>query len=297
MARRTNVFAGAVLASLALTPDAGAVELIRFDEAGRDFATTLNRQVDARFDAAFAAMHLRADSMAGLTVTAVTGDSVCFYPPGRSFADDHPGMRAFYRPEENDWCVPRKVLAFHYEPGPAAIPAPKPYGATDTARCRWVWQTGGGFGLWTERCAFETGTWAVEYNAESQTFMLSVNGESPSVVMRAFPLTHGTIEGLLPALAAEGLIPDDGECVFAPAEGLAPKAGRTFFEIVPVGERRRAYEAQPADEVPEPACGDYGMSADGVSFFFTDAAIPGFAFYVNLGQDGTLIDETSIRKL
>jgi hypothetical protein len=273
-----------------------ANELVRFDDASRDFSTAIGRQVDGVFATDFAAAHLKGNAAQLLYITALAADTVCFYGRGDAFELAGSAMEPFLRQDEGDWCVPRAALSFRYTASTETSLPPKPYGATDVAACQWNWKTGGGLGLWTETCGLETGTWAVDYNDDASGFVLTVNGENAFTVVQAFPMDISGIEAVIPVLDKRGLLPSGGECVFAPVEGMPPQGTRHFFEIVPVGARKKAYDALPSDEVPEPPCGDYGMSASGVSYFFTDDAIPGLAIYVNLGQDGTMIEESSISK-
>ena len=59
-------------------------------------------------------------------------------------------------------------------------------------------------------------------------------------------------------------------------------------------DRVAAFEATPEDEVPEPPCGDYGWPTHGVRYFMTDQRFPGRVVYVDIGQDGTMFDDTTI---
>jgi hypothetical protein len=53
---------------------------------------------------------------------------------------------------------------------------PVPDWQTDAA-CTWEWREGGGFGLWTERCALSTGLWEILWDAEAGAFIQVVEGE------------------------------------------------------------------------------------------------------------------------
>jgi hypothetical protein len=71
--------------------------------------------------------------------------------------------------------------------------------------------------------------------------------------------------------------------------------GRRHHEIRPQGRRLAQLLATPADQVPDPPCGEYGASTHGVRYFVTDVRHPTRVLYVNLGQDGTQIAPSSIR--
>jgi hypothetical protein len=192
-----------------------------------------------------------------------------------------------------------------------ALPAsaqqpPKPTHSSDAELCRWIWwsgalPTGGSIGAWTERCDLPTGLWELDYTATLPGFWLTIDGEARIPVIHVFakPADAG-IDAILPALRGGGHIPDDDECVFAPpSEWTLMTVGPTqktqaLFEIVPVGPRLAAIEATPDDEIPEPQCGDYGSSTHGTRYFVTDTRHPDKAVYLDLGQDGTMFDHTSV---
>jgi len=184
---------------------------------------------------------------------------------------------------------------------PAFAEPPKPTHSTDAAHCSWVWQTGAGLGVWTEKCAFQTGLWQLKFDPADAGFSLFVDDDNSGLVLAAFakPADAG-IAAILPELSKRGLIPDDDECIFRPASaatlatvGRAPKT-RAFFEIMPVGKRKAALDATPSDEVPDAPCGDAGWAPDGVSLFMTDATHPTGVVYMNLGQDGTMFDPSTV---
>jgi hypothetical protein len=67
------------------------------------------------------------------------------------------------------------------------------------------------------------------------------------------------------------------------------------YEIVPTGKRlARVQAANAQSEVPGDECGQYGVSANAQRFFQISTANPTKALFVNLGQDGSLLDVDSI---
>lgn len=182
--------------------------------------------------------------------------------------------------------------------GPAlAEQPPKPTESTVPGKCEWVWKTGGGLGVWTERCTLETGVWGVTFDEKLGGFVLTVDGADPMTVLQPFSkAADADVSAILPELVKRGYVPET-ECIFAPADTSyipAPPTGQSFYEIVPTGARLKAFEALPSDEVPDPPCGDYGMAPDGLQYFMTEAAHPDRVVYVNLGQDGTMFDPKTI---
>jgi hypothetical protein len=194
------------------------------------------------------------------------------------------------------------LLAFLAAVAPAlAGQPPKPTDSTDPDHCTWVWQTGGGLGAWTEQCKFDTGLWQLKYDDNPAGFSLFVDDENTGVVLAPFakPADAG-VEAILPELRQRGLIPDDDECAFQPANsdviasiGPTPRT-RAFFEIMPTGKRNKTFDATPEDEVPEPPCGEVGFDPDGIRLFMTDVTHPTGVVYMNLGQDGTMFEPRSV---
>ena len=179
---------------------------------------------------------------------------------------------------------------------PALAQPPKPTESVDPARCQWEWKTGAGIGAWAERCDLTTGLWELKFKGDLPGFVLTIDGEESQTVLQPFAKpADGDIAAILPELRRRGYIPDDGECVFQPVADLGP-AVRTlaFFEIAPTGARKAAYDATPEDTIPDPPCGDYGVSPDGMRYFMTDTAHPDRAVFVNIGQDGLMFDEKTV---
>ena len=182
----------------------------------------------------------------------------------------------------------------------APVQPPQPTTSTIPGKCTWHWQTGAGLGVWTERCE-ANGVWELTYRADLPGFALTIDGAESGAVIHVFQKPAGAdIAAILPELRKRGLIPDDDECIFAPVSdetllGIAPlPPGRSAFEIVPMGKRKATLDATPADEVPEPPCGEYGWGPEGVRYFITDRAHPSAVVYLNLCQDGTMFDPATV---
>jgi len=182
----------------------------------------------------------------------------------------------------------------------AAERPPMPTGSVAPGKCTWEWVEFSGVGVWAETCDLN-GVYQVVARTDPPQLVLMVDGEPGDTVVQAFDKpADADISAILPALRKFGYIPDDDECVFQPASdatlqmiGPAPRT-LAFFEIMPTGSRLAAFEATPEDEVPEPPCGDYGWSTHGTRFFQTDTAHPEKVVYINIGQDGTMIDPRTV---
>ena len=63
---------------------------------------------------------------------------------------------------------------------------------------------------------------------------------------------------------------------------------------MPTGKIKEAFDAQVQLEVPPPPCGEVGYAADFIGFFMVHKDHPDRVVFVNLGQDGTMIDPFSL---
>jgi hypothetical protein len=172
---------------------------------------------------------------------------------------------------------------------------PMPTGSSVPGKCTWEWMTGAGVGIWAERCDLDTGVWVPRFDADLPGFVLTVDGKDAGTILQVFDKpADADVSAILPTLRSRGHIPDDDECVFAPAAIRPAPRTIAFYEIRPTGSRLAAFEATPEDEVPEPPCGDYGWSTHGVRYFTTDLRFPERVVYVDTGQDGTMFDDRTI---
>jgi hypothetical protein len=84
----------------------------------------------------------------------------------------------------------------------------------------------------------------------------------------------GPCVGCLDDLRRRGDLADDEECVLQPVQVRPAHRTIQFLEIRPTGERLKAFEATPKDEIPDPPCGAYGWSTHGRRYFLTDIRQP-----------------------
>ncbi len=285
----------AFLSLLALASSSALAEerLIPSDDPSLDLRWALGKQVNVRFADSIVKGRLPRADYDGVVLSDLPDGKICFFDRPQGLDADAPGLSALARSAEGDVCAARTEVQVKVpEAGSGGIPA-VPFYATDKKACTWQWKAGKGIGLWTEDCTFDTGRWNVVYDEANDWFALQVNGADPFPVLRQFRAPGG-MEGLLPELKSKGLVLDDAECVVAPSTDQPVPDGWSEWEVVPAGKRKEAYDASPADEVPEPPCGELGLAVDFIGFFMAAKDHPGRILYVNLGQDGTMIDLPSI---
>lgn len=143
-------------------------------------------------------------------------------------------------------------------------------------------------------CALPTGRWHVRAEPALPGFALWIDDTRRETVVHALPRAAGApLSSVVPGLARAGLVPAD-DCVFVRTREQAAPRGARVYELRPAGARLAALRRTPRDEVPEPPCGEYGWSTHGVRGFVVDRAQARWVVYVNLGQDGTLIDPATL---
>jgi hypothetical protein len=295
----THAHAAVLAAALLLSAvSAGAEEaVVPASGAALNLKSALGKQVDVRFSESFAANRLASRDIDGVIIYELPPDKICLYGRGKGLEPDAPQLAEFASPSGGgDICVPLAEVSVRLPKRVEAPGAPvSPFYATDRQLCSWVWKQGKGIGLWTEDCQFDSGRWDVAYDDANDLFALRVDAGDPFPVVRHWRKDGGlTPEQLLPDLKAKGLVLDDAECVFEVSSVQAAPAGWTQWHVMPIGKRKAAYDAQPADEVPEPACGELGYAVDFIGFFMVHKDHADRVVYVNLGQDGTMIDLPSI---
>jgi hypothetical protein len=184
-----------------------------------------------------------------------------------------------------------------------AVPA-QPDHSTDSRLCVWEWQTvaayGRTVGAWTEDCNFGE-RWRLAPDASLPGFVLTIDGQASATVLHVLEKpADAPMSAVLPTLRADGVVPDDEDCMMKPAAstslqtlGARPRT-LAFFELMPVGARLAAFEATPEDAVPEPPCGDYGWSTHGLRLFQSDIRHPDLIIYMNFGEDGMQFEPRSV---
>ncbi len=256
----------------------------------------VGRQIDVRFSEGFASGKLPGRDLDGLIVYQVMPDKLCLYGQGKGLEMDAPALAPFARPDNGDVCVPLADVAVRLkqrQPAPEPGAPPAPFYATDRDSCEWIWRQGKDVGLWTEQCTFDSGVWGVSYDAQKDVFSLRVDAGEPYTVLQPFRHAGGAV-GLLPELKARGLVLDDPECVMAKVSDRPAPEGWSAWEVVPTGEKKTAFDAQVQVEIPDPPCGALGFAVNSIGFFMARDDQPDRVLYANLGQDGTMIDLTTV---
>ncbi len=262
-----------------LAAPCGAAEvLLPLSDAATYFSPALGKQVNVRFGAGFAATHFDKADLDQLVISELPEGQVCFFGQEHGIDTDDPRLKDVARPDQNDICVSRGEVAIRHVLQDVAGAPRVPFYSTDKAKCAWSWVKGKDVGVWAETCTFDNGTWSIAYDEKNDTFTLNVGGSEPYPVLRQFhKKAEEGPEALLPMLREKALIPNDSECIFAPADSDERPPGWELLEIVPIGKRKEVLEAQPQDEIPEPPCGVVGYAVDYVGFFMIpgDAQGPG----------------------
>ena len=167
--------------------------------------------------------------------------------------------------------------------------------AAPASACQWQWLDAGPLRVRVEECRHATGHWRVRPDPGLPGLALWRDGERVQTVLHWMRKPEATgIQAVMAQLQAGGHVPPGEDCVFREVPGPAVPLGSRRHEIRPAGERLKAFEATPKDQIPDPPCGAYGWSTHGVRYFLTDARQPGWVLFVDLGQDGTQVDPASI---
>jgi hypothetical protein len=177
----------------------------------------------------------------------------------------------------------------------AALRPPRPDHSLAPGQCDWRWREGGGFGLWTEACTFNTGRWEVGWEDARGAFVILRDGVAGDVVLRPWPKAAGLdLAQVLPGLGLAGLGPTDPACVFVPmALSPAPRT-RQSFVLQPASGWPPPPDPSPMAEVPDPPCGPLGVSTHAQRSFITDLRWPDAVIFVDQGQEGNLIEPRSL---
>ena len=280
----------------AATPALAATEtLIRFDDPAVHFASALGKQVNVRFSDSFARDRLDRTDFDAVVVSELPEGKVCLFGRDQGLDPENAKLADVGRLEQGDICVARSDVSARATGQDISGQPAMPIYNTVKDMCVWSWKTGKGIGLWSEDCQFESGRWTVIYDEAQDHYALRVDDGEPFPVLRQFRVEAGQgPDGLLPSLKAKGLVLDSPDCRFEPsAEQFAP-AGWTIWNVMPTGKVKEAFDALPKDEVPEPPCGELGYAVDFTGFFMVHKDYPDRVIYVNLGQDGTMIDPFSL---
>jgi hypothetical protein len=182
-------------------------------------------------------------------------------------------------------------------PGPRAGPS-----RPALKGCAWkkLSDPAAGLEVWVEPCDLGFRKIAL-YLAKSSLFVQFSDGGDPYPVVDVLDLLPGETPeaGMKRVFAARTDKTVAGRCVLAPYHEDKPRKDVKRFEFVPDAAYRKELDAKAdPDEVPEPPCGDWGTSPDGISYFEAQPASGARKIlYVRVGQDEPLFDEQTLRLL
>ena len=155
-----------------------------------------------------------------------------------------------------------------------------------------------GLEAWVQRCDF--GSRKIDFRvAKNSLFIHWSDGDTTEQVVDVLALEPGeSPEAGMRRIF--GLHTDRklaARCVLRRiAEAVPPGVQR--FNFVPDAAYQEQLDAKPQDGVPDPPCGDWGVSFDGIQYFEVQ---PGSGarkvLFVRLGQDEPLFDEATLHLL
>jgi hypothetical protein len=270
--------------------------IVRLDDPSLHLEGSLYKSMDIRFSDSFAKGSLAGQDVDGMLVSDLPPGKICFQDGTEDPIDlDAPQMAYYARQEKGDFCAPLSEISVRFSPQAiAGAPPPPPY-YIDKASCKWTWKTGEGIALWYEDCAHGGDRWNIVYDDALDAFVAKPENPEyqPYVELRQF---RKAPDALLPDLKKAGLVLDTPDCQFQVVkEPIFPvPKGWTALEVGPQGRLKETFDARPADEIPEPPCGDLGLAVDYVGFYLVNRNFPDRVLFVDLGQDVSAMDLPSI---
>lgn len=157
-----------------------------------------------------------------------------------------------------------------------------------------------GLGAWVQSCdfgfrqielLFDNGALAIHYS----------DGGLPDPLVEVIDMLPAeTGEAALKRVFAERTDPATAaRCTLVPSSLIAAPAGVERYAFVPDAAYQAELDATAKpDEVPEPACGEYGDAPDGIQYFeLQPAANAQRLLFVRAGQEAPLFDEQTLQLL
>ena len=164
---------------------------------------------------------------------------------------------------------------------------------TDAANCSWHWREGGGIGLWAETCRFNDRTWQVMWDEGEAAFVTRADDSDMGIAVKAFAVPRGSnISDLSQTLIEAGALDANAVCIWD-AIALRPAPRTMAFHVLAPADRTLLSPTVSGD-IPEPACGPYGVSTHGVRYFLMDLRWPDLAIFIDEGQERPLFAPASI---
>lgn len=187
---------------------------------------------------------------------------------------------------------------------PSLLAAPRtdsPPSRPPAPGCAWEKFSDASLGLdaWVQRCSF--GSRKIDFVTVGHSLAIRYSdGGAPDPVIDVLDLLPGEtaqrgIERLYAARTDPALAK---RCVLAPYRGYghAPPGAQRYTFLPRADYQKELRKNADPEEVPDPACGDWGDAPDGIQYF---EAQPGrsaqHVLFVRIGQDEPLFDEASLR--
>ena len=187
----------------------------------------------------------------------------------------------------------RLLFVFALFPFPL-FAADKPSRPADKG-CVWEKFSNASLGLeaWVERCDYcdRKIDFVVQGTSLAQRYS---DGGKPDPVIDVFDRLPGesgeaAVKRIFAAHTAKVLV---AKCVARPFQGM--KARKDVQRLTFVLKNPKKMKETPDGDIPEPPCGDWGTSFDGIQYFEVH---PSKIFFVRVGQDIPLFDEQTLRSL
>ncbi len=167
---------------------------------------------------------------------------------------------------------------------------------TDANNCSWHWREGGGIGLWTETCRFNSAIWQVVWDDDFAAFMIRRDNTVMGIAVKNLDLPRGaSIAALSETLVETGSLDANHACIWQTIT-LRPAPGTMVFNVLTPMDQA-ALSPTASGDIPDPACGSYGVSTHGVRYFVTDVRWTDRAIFVDEGQERPMFDPASITAL
>jgi hypothetical protein len=166
--------------------------------------------------------------------------------------------------------------------------------------CAWERFSDAGVGLeaWVLRCDY--GFRKIDFFGEGRALKMRYSdGGKPEAVIEVLDLLPGEgieagIRRLFDARTGKDVAK---RCVIHRISG-APKGAERYTFVPDAAYAKELKARQSPDEVPDPACGDWGDSPDGIQYFEAQPGrSTGSVLFVRVGQDDPLFDEKTLRLL
>lgn len=180
-----------------------------------------------------------------------------------------------------------------------AVAGPQPSdGMRETfSNCTWGEVKGASASIWSFACGAGAGNVRLAADDALPGFVIeSTDAAAPgrSVAIRFFPKApDAPIGSVLDAVRAASPGAQTATCAFMPAPG-ADHEGKPHVVLSPVGPAREAYDrALAGDDVPEPPCGDLGVSHVGDRVF--EVVAPDKVAFIEFGSEIQIFDASTLK--